>query len=304
MKKLFLFLSITMVITVTIYAQAPQAFKYQAIARDEAGNALSIWDISLRISIIEEGSDEQAVYMETHKMQTNIYGLINLIIGEGEVVKGDFSAIKWGENRHYIKIEMDIDGGEDYKDVGISQLYAVPYALYAEEAGRVIQPEPSYTTSRNPKPVTSHQSGSGLRGTPNSKISSSGNGWLNALTGSVGIGTTSPTQLLSVYDGELVLQTDDNLEDQSILFQNAGGMYTWRIYRTDAGTNHANLRIAGGFDNDYAALDDIMSFTYNGNVGIGTTTPVTALHVDDTDGVLFTGTYGEVRFLLKAPEHG
>jgi hypothetical protein len=42
---------------------------------------------------------------------------------------------------------MDIDGGEDYKDVGISQLYAVPYVLYAEEAGQLKQPEPSYKTS-------------------------------------------------------------------------------------------------------------------------------------------------------------
>jgi len=129
MKKLLFLLSLTMVITVTGFAQAPHAFKYQAIARDEAGNALSIWDICLRISIIEEGSDADAVYVETHKVQTNIYGLINLIIGEGEVVKGDFSSIKWGENRYYLKMEMDINGGSNYKEMGTSQLYAVPYAL-------------------------------------------------------------------------------------------------------------------------------------------------------------------------------
>ena len=77
-----------------LLAQAPQAFKYQAIARDDAGNILLMWDISLRVSLIREGADGQAVYVEAHSVKTNIYGLVNLIIGEGELVKGDFSSIK------------------------------------------------------------------------------------------------------------------------------------------------------------------------------------------------------------------
>jgi len=290
MKKLLLFLALALMPGMILFSQSPQAFKYQAIARDDAGNVLSVWDLSLRISLLEEGTDGRVVYTETHKVQTNIFGLINLVIGDGDIVDGDFSSIKWGENRHYIKIEMDIEGGEDYKDVGFSQLYAVPYAQYAEEAGQLKQPEPSYKTSEITGTVKSPQPGSGPRGTPNSKISATEDGWLNALTGNVGIGTTSPSQLLSVYGGEFLLKTDDNLEDQSILFQNAGGRYTWRIYRTDAGSNNANLRIAGGGNNDHTALSDFMTFKHNGNVGIGTTAPAGILdiagayHFPGTDG--------------------
>jgi len=141
MKILLFLLAFALMPGMILLAQAPQAFKYQAIARDEAGNVLSFWDIGLRISIIQEGIGGQAIYVETHKTQTNIYGLINLIIGEGKVVRGDFSSIKWEENQHYIKMEMDIDGGENYKEVGISQLYAVPYALYAEQAGNLVGKE-------------------------------------------------------------------------------------------------------------------------------------------------------------------
>jgi len=236
MKKLLFLLAIALMPGMILLAQSPQAFKYQAIARDDAGNVLSMWDISLRVSLIQEGTDGQIVYVETHKAQTNIYGLINLVIGDGDIVDGDFSSIKWGENRHYIKIEMDIDGGEDYKDVGISQLYAVPYALYAEEAGHLKQPEHSYNTSEIAKIKKTSPSGSGPRGTPNSKISSSGDSWLNALTGNVGIGTSNPSAKLDVNGNALIdtIYADAFSSNSPLLLQTSG---TTRIYVDDATGN-------------------------------------------------------------------
>ena len=64
-------------------AQTPQAFKYQAIARDGTGNILSNRKIGMKISIIEGGHDGQEVYIETHQVTSNIYGMINLVIGKG-----------------------------------------------------------------------------------------------------------------------------------------------------------------------------------------------------------------------------
>jgi len=184
-------------------AQTPQAFKYQAIARDESGNVLSIWDISLRVSIKQQDTEE-SVYIETHKVQTNIYGLVNIVIGEGQREKGDFSDIKWGEQRHYLKIEMDIDGGNNFKEMGTTQLYAVPYALYADEAGKlrdqqVQSKEASSTQAKTGS--TSNRMGNqqGFRnGDPNSKIPSTGNGFLNANSGNLGVGTTAPAEKLHV----------------------------------------------------------------------------------------------------------
>ena len=86
--------------------------------------------------------------------------------------------------------------------------------------------------------------------------------------GNVGIGTAKPTQKLSVYDGEFVLQTEDNTHDQSILFQNSAGAYTWRLYRTDAGNHYADFRIAGGLDADFNALTDYFSIDKDGNVNV------------------------------------
>ena len=91
-------------------AQNQNAFRYQAIARDGSGNILSICAIGIRVSILSEGNGVEIVYTETHNVVTNIYGLINLTIGKGNVVSGDFSRINWGNNKHYLKMEMDIDG--------------------------------------------------------------------------------------------------------------------------------------------------------------------------------------------------
>ena len=63
------------------------------------------------------------------------------MIGDGKIEKGDFTEINWGENSYFVKIEMDVKGGTNYRMIGASQLYAVPYALYAEKAGALVEPE-------------------------------------------------------------------------------------------------------------------------------------------------------------------
>jgi uncharacterized protein (TIGR02145 family) len=191
MKRILLLLLVT-VSTVALFAQAPQAFKYQAIARDEAGNLLINNPIGLQVSMVEGNGDGDAKYVETHHVKSNPFGIVNLVIGEGQVVKGNFADVNWGENSYFVKIEMDITGGIDYKEMGITQLYAVPYALYAEEAGHFKQQIPSSGNTEATPPVKRTPPVSGSRETPNSKISSSDDSWLSALTGNVGIGTSNP----------------------------------------------------------------------------------------------------------------
>ena len=42
--------------------------------------------------------------------------------------------ITWGANTHFLKIEMDVNGGTNYSHMGTNQMMSVPYALYAENA--------------------------------------------------------------------------------------------------------------------------------------------------------------------------
>ena len=118
-------------VSLILLGQAPQSFKYQAVARDASGTVLSSQSISLRISILQGGTTGTAVYVETHALTTNQFGLVNLVIGEGSVVSGAMSGIPWGEDEFFVKIEMDPAGGTAYEEMGTSQLLSVPYALDA-----------------------------------------------------------------------------------------------------------------------------------------------------------------------------
>ena len=115
----------------SLSAQTPQSFKYQAIARDGIGNVLVNKVVSFRISILQGSVSGSTAYSETHLKTTNAFGLTDLEIGHGTPVSGNFAAISWGSDDYFIKVEMDPNGGNSYQMMGTSQLLSVPYALYA-----------------------------------------------------------------------------------------------------------------------------------------------------------------------------
>ena len=114
------------------FSQAPESFNYQTIIKNAQGEAIANQEIAMQISILEASPSGTSVYTETHQPETNSFGLVNLLIGEGEVVLGDFETIAWGEDSYFIKIEMDITGGAAYTEIGTMPLLSVPYALYAK----------------------------------------------------------------------------------------------------------------------------------------------------------------------------
>lgn len=134
MKKVTFFLAM-MAFAITVFAQPPQAFKYQAIARDSVGNILINQNVSLRISILEGSTTGTAVYVETHNTITNDLGLFNLEIGNPDtVVSGDFMNINWSASKYFLQVELDVEGGISYDLMGISQLLSVPYSISSQEA--------------------------------------------------------------------------------------------------------------------------------------------------------------------------
>ena len=65
---------------IMLFAQTPQAFKYQALVRDNVGNILEDQNVSFQISILEGSASGTSVYVETHSEMTNEFGLVNLEI--------------------------------------------------------------------------------------------------------------------------------------------------------------------------------------------------------------------------------
>ena len=134
--KVLLNLTVILLLTInfglsTINAQTPENFKYQAVIRNTTGNILANKVIGFQFSILQNST---TVYTETFIDTTNQYGLVNINIGDGTVVNGNFSNIDWSTDTYFLKVEIDETGGANYTELGISKLNSVPYALYAKKA--------------------------------------------------------------------------------------------------------------------------------------------------------------------------
>ncbi|HOZ52455.1 MAG TPA: hypothetical protein PLU17_11390 [Chitinophagaceae bacterium] len=134
MKQITLLLSFVLLIGTT-WAQVPQKFNYQGIARDAKGNALSKQMLSLKLTILPTIDASIAEYEETQIVTTNEFGLYTLQIGNGTPTKGEMKLVKWETGNKYIKVAIDPIGGSNYIDAGTTQLLSVPYAIYADKAG-------------------------------------------------------------------------------------------------------------------------------------------------------------------------
>ena len=117
-------------------SQAPQRINFQSVLRNTTGEVISNSSVSLRISILRGTTTGTLVYSETHAKMTDAGGLMSLQIGSGTLPSTDFAAIDWGGSAHFIKLEADFSGGNNYVLLGTQELMSVPYALYASYASK------------------------------------------------------------------------------------------------------------------------------------------------------------------------
>ena len=136
MKKNILLAVFCLIISAISFAQVPQKMSYQAVVRGSDNSLVTNSDVSVRVSILQGSVDGEAVYTETHSAQTNANGLVSIEIGDG-TSNDDFTAINWANGPFFVKTETDVNGGDDYDIIGVSQLLSVPYAMYAQTAGNM-----------------------------------------------------------------------------------------------------------------------------------------------------------------------
>jgi hypothetical protein len=153
MKKLILILILIVNWQLSIdncYAQAPNSFSYQAVVRNNSGVAMPNQLVNFRISILQGSTSGTAVYTETKQLTTSSGGLADFSVGTGAVVSGTMAGINWGANTHFLKIELDAAGGNNFVLMGTSQLMSVPYALDAKKAEGLQVPFAQTENTTNP----------------------------------------------------------------------------------------------------------------------------------------------------------
>jgi len=143
MKKLLA----TLLLFSSIFAfgqTVPQGINYQAIALDQMGQPVPGHDIvgrpiddaeiGVRLTILENSPTGTLLYQEEHEVLTDLYGMFNLVIGQGLQVSPDpFSSIDWIGDK-YLKVELSIENNGSFTLAAVQQLMSVPYAFLAENA--------------------------------------------------------------------------------------------------------------------------------------------------------------------------
>ncbi|HTF21298.1 MAG TPA: DUF1566 domain-containing protein [Chryseolinea sp.] len=133
MRKIFTIIS-TVLLTATVWAQAPQKMSYQAVIRNSSDVLITNIQIGMQINIRQDSPTGTVVYTETQTPTTNANGLVSVEIGGGT----NFSAIDWGSDTYYIETKTAVVAPlTTYTITGVSQLLSVPYALHAKTADSI-----------------------------------------------------------------------------------------------------------------------------------------------------------------------
>lgn len=142
MKKLLSTTCLLLGIYTFALAQAPPFFNYQGVARNAVGNALVNKNISLRLTILNGSATGIPVYSETRLVNTNAFGLFNVQVGGAGAtnVSGSIAGTDWKTGSKWMKVEIDTEGGSNFKDIGSTQLTSVPYSLYTSQSGDIVLP--------------------------------------------------------------------------------------------------------------------------------------------------------------------
>jgi hypothetical protein len=125
----------------SLSAQTPYLISYQGVACDADGNELINKGISIRLSILKDSPQGQLQYIESHPsggLVTDAFGLFSLQIGSGVIQPGglvnNMRDINWASGAYWLKVDMDVSGGSNFTQIGLSRLVSVPYAFYADQA--------------------------------------------------------------------------------------------------------------------------------------------------------------------------
>lgn len=279
-SKILQLLTCFLFVSSLLVAQVPEKFNYQGIARDEKGNPLSNQRMTIKISVLPTSDATVSEYEEIQSVQTNEFGLYTLQIGGGTVVSGSMATVKWETGNKYIKVAIDQQGGNDFIDMGTSQLLSVPYAIYADKAGMARETSAGTDKTRSGA-VSTSASGTGTvnyltkftaaNTIYNSQVFDNGT--------NIGVGTTSPAAKLHMN-------------------VNAASAYELIRMQNTNGTGAGRFTMYSDLANNYATFTKYSSAVTGGYAGISSLYPFGNLLAFGNNGIAAGDGLG--RFLISS----
>lgn len=136
MNKKHLFILLLFLSAIQLRAQSPpEGIPLQGIvATPTEFLANESVDLTIGIITLETNGTETISYEETHQVSTNQFGLYTTMIGEGTPTSNgannNFADINWANSNKWIQIQVTANGTS--LTIENHRLYSVPYTLYAK----------------------------------------------------------------------------------------------------------------------------------------------------------------------------
>jgi hypothetical protein len=118
----FFLLALTLLLSLGALAQE-RGIPYQAVARDGSDALLTNQNLTVKFTLLQGST---TVYTEAQNLTTNQFGQFNAVIGSIDAV--NFATIDWSPAT---SLQVEIDLGNGFIDLGTTELEAVPYAKSA-----------------------------------------------------------------------------------------------------------------------------------------------------------------------------
>ena len=131
--------------TATTYAQigqSPEGIQFQALATDANGHPAAGRVIYVKDAIVAKTATGTIVYSETFKVTASSAGIFTIVLGKGTYASGvsSIANIDWANGPFFLNLKIAVEPtvptaswnvNNEYVDLGTSQFWSVPYALYA-----------------------------------------------------------------------------------------------------------------------------------------------------------------------------
>jgi Chaperone of endosialidase len=116
----------------TLHAQTvPQGFNYQSVIRNADGTPAGNQTLQMLFAVRSGAANGQIVYAERQTLNSDEFGLVNHIVGQGSPLpNNDFTIINWGGGPKFLTVSVET-APNVFDEVGSTQLMSVPFALYA-----------------------------------------------------------------------------------------------------------------------------------------------------------------------------
>ncbi|MEA3450543.1 MAG: hypothetical protein U9Q83_01415, partial [Bacteroidota bacterium] len=291
-------------ISQSVFAQFPETFNYQAVARNNDGSPIVNTEISIEVSIIQGNGCETSpgtcnlIWQELHFPTTNEFGLFSINIGDGQNTfagsVATFNLIDWNDfslGNYFVTLRVDF-GNSTYinglVDMGTVKLQAVPYSTSAKIAEDIVK-----TSGKLPFNVYELNDVNLTSITTNDVLSWNGTEWVNTNVASsvvLAFDDLSDITIASPATGQTVLYNGTNWTNSLMQLNLNSDVTLAGLSNNDLlkfnGTNWINSTIVVNnlSDVNITGVSNGEIFQYNGTNWVNST-----LAINNLNDVIITG---------------